>query len=239
MSDWCDSATSDDSFDNSTNSSDSGVAVFSSGQADCLLLNHALAALEEKPACSVRELAGKGIAMMAERRLFPGDIILSEPTVLVMPVAVFDGGREGTDDWLERKINRLGSGQRELLLSLTDWASPADPTYIGRFYTNCMSWGEDVAMFPLMARANHSCRPNAEFVARLDTGKPSLPLPVLTVLARPERTASDVHDRGGGGGDHKLPVHGGGGLRRQGGTPALSQALLRLPLLLLGLHTPG
>jgi hypothetical protein len=177
MSDLCDSATSDDSFENLTNSSDSGVAVFSSGQADCSLFNDALAALEEPPACRVRELAGKGIGMVAERRLFPGDLILAEPTMLVMPVAVFDGDREGTDDWLERNINRLGSGQRELLLSLTDSASPADPTYIGRFYTNCMSWGEDVAVFPLMARSNHSCRPNAEFVASLDAGNLPSPCP--------------------------------------------------------------
>ena len=34
----------------------------------------------------------------------------------------------------------------------------------------CRSWEEDVVVCPLMARANHSCRPNAEFVARVDKG---------------------------------------------------------------------
>ena len=34
----------------------------------------------------------------------------------------------------------------------------------------CRSWEKDVVVCPLMARANHSCRLNAEFVARLDKG---------------------------------------------------------------------
>ena len=40
-----------------------------------------------------------------------------------------------------------------------------------RFYTNDMSYGEDAVLCPIMARANHSCRPNAEFVTRKDLGK--------------------------------------------------------------------
>ena len=33
-----------------------------------------------------------------------------------------------------------------------------------------MSFGEDAVLCPIMARANHSCRPNAEFVTRKDLG---------------------------------------------------------------------
>jgi len=106
--------------------------------------------------------------MVATKKLYPGDLILAEKPTMTMPVAIFDSGRESTEDWLDKKINRLGSMERELLLSLTDWSSPDDFTYIGLFYTNCMSWEEDVVVCPLMARANHSCRPNAEFVARID-----------------------------------------------------------------------
>ena len=40
------------------------------------------------------------------------------------------------------------------------------------FYTNCMSYNEkDVCVCPVMARANHSCRPNAEFISRVELGK--------------------------------------------------------------------
>ena len=46
------------------------------------------------------------------------------------------------------------------------------------FYTNCMSYGdEDVCVCPVMARANHSCRPNADFVSRVDRGKLSSQTP--------------------------------------------------------------
>jgi len=150
---------------------DGGKAVLtSSGAADCSLFNRALQMMPCTPACEVKEVAGKGIGMVATKKLYPGDLILSEKPVMTMPVAIFDSGRESTEDWLDKTINRLGSMERELLLSLSDWSNPDDFTYIGLFYTNCMSWEEDVVVCPLMARANHSCRPNAEFVARLDKG---------------------------------------------------------------------
>jgi len=148
-----------------------GKAVLtSSGAADCSLFNRALQMMPCTPACEVKEVAGKGIGMVATKKLYPGDLILAEKPVMIMPVAIFDSGRESTEDWLDKTINRLGSMDRELLLSLSDWSNPDDFTYIGLFYTNCMSWEEDVVVCPLMARANHSCRPNAEFVARVDKG---------------------------------------------------------------------
>jgi len=150
---------------------DCGKAVLtSSGAADCSLFNRALQMMPCTPACEVKEVAGKGIGMVATKKLYPGDLILSEKPVMTMPVAIFDSGRDSTEDWLDKTINRLGSMERELLLSLSDWSNPDDFTYIGLFYTNCMSWEKDVVVCPLMARANHSCRPNAEFVARLDKG---------------------------------------------------------------------
>ena len=89
-----------------------------------------------------------------------------------MPQAVFDGDRQSTEEWLSKAINLLGSEDRELLLSLTDCCNPNDDdvTYIGLLYTNCMSWEGDVVVCPLVATANHSCRPNAQFVPRLDKG---------------------------------------------------------------------
>ena len=59
---------------------------------------------------------------------------------------------------------------------------------------------------PLMARANHSCRPNAEFVARIDQGDPlyiiiniklddnKIKITTTLFLARCQRVASDVRD---------------------------------------------
>ena len=91
-----------------------------------------------------------------------------------MPRAIFDSDRQSTEDWLSKAINLLGVEDKELLLSLTDCCNPNedddDVTYIGLLYTNCMSWEGDVVVCPLVATANHSCRPNAQFVPRLDKG---------------------------------------------------------------------
>jgi len=146
------------------------VVLTSSGAEDCSLFNRALQMMPSEPACLVKEISGKGIGMVATKKLYPGDLILAENPVMTMPVAIFDSDHESTEDWLDKTINRLSSIERELVLSLTDWSNPEDFTYVGLFYTNCMSWEEDVVVCPLMARANHSCRPNAEFVARVDKG---------------------------------------------------------------------
>ena len=34
--------------------------------------------------------------------LFSGDLILAEKPVMTMPVAIFDSGRESTEDWLDK-----------------------------------------------------------------------------------------------------------------------------------------
>ena len=41
----------------------------------------------------------------------------------------------------------------------------AEKTALGIFFTNCMNFVEEsAAVFPLMARTNHSCAPNTEFI---------------------------------------------------------------------------
>ena len=58
------------------------------------------------------------------------------------------------------------------------------------------SWEEDVVVCPLMARANHSCRPNAEFVARIDKGNYHWCLPCfwITLFVRVSKKLSEhVH----------------------------------------------
>ena len=93
---------------------------------------------------------------------------------MTMPQAVFESDRESTIEWLDKSIDQLGIAETELLMSLTDnWSDPNDPddlTYIGLLYTNCMAWEGDVVVCPLLATANHACRPNAQFLPRLDKG---------------------------------------------------------------------
>jgi len=138
---------------------------------DCALFNRALKQMSDNPACFIKEMPGKGIGMVARRKLYPGDLILSEKPALMMPQKVFDSSRDETEEWLDRAINRLNCEHRELFMALTDCTNPLDPNYLGRFYTNCMVYDTDYTVVcPVMARANHSCRPNAEFVDRADLG---------------------------------------------------------------------
>lgn len=138
---------------------------------DCVLFNNALKQMSDSPACLIKEIAGKGMGMVARRKLYPGDLILSEKPLFVMPEEVFDSGPEVSEEWLDRAINRLTCVKRELFMSLSDCRNALDPGYLGRFYTNCMFYDETFTVVcPVMARANHSCRPNAEFVDRVDLG---------------------------------------------------------------------
>ena len=51
----------------------------------------------------------------------------------------------------------------------------SDPkTILGIFFTNDMNFIDDsAALFPVMARVNHACQPNADFVCRPYLGKNS------------------------------------------------------------------
>jgi len=134
------------------------------------LLVAALGAMAHRPLCTIQGMAGRGIGVVASEKLFPGDLIMAELPLLVMPGPVFDGEAGASEAWLDRATNRLTCPQRELLHGLTDCRHPGEPTCLGRLYTNSMYWGEDIAVCPVMARTNHSCRPNAEFLPRIGLG---------------------------------------------------------------------
>ena len=117
------------------------------------------------------DIPGKGQGMIATAKIYPGDVIYAETPLIIVPDDIFNDV-EACEEYLERKINLLSSSDRELLLSLIDCRN-ADETYqyCGKFYTNAMNYDGDAAICPIIARANHSCRPNAEFVSRPDLGK--------------------------------------------------------------------
>eukprot|EP00092_Neocalanus_flemingeri_P070646 GFUD01086735.1.p1 GENE.GFUD01086735.1~~GFUD01086735.1.p1 ORF type:complete len:354 (-),score=82.93 GFUD01086735.1:105-1166(-) len=127
------------------------------------------------PAFKIVPIACKGSGMIATRKLYPGDIILAEKPVFIVPDAIFMDV-EKCEEFLGREINKCNSEERELILDLTD-CRDRDPTdyfdpnpYCGFFYTNAMHFEGDACLCPIMARANHSCRPNSEFITRADIG---------------------------------------------------------------------
>lgn len=118
-------------------------------------------------------LAGKGTGLIATKNLYAGDLIMEEAPALLVPDEIYED-IEGTSDLIDKQIMKLSSSERELVLGLTDCRDPEDPSYLGLFYTNDMNYDGDAALFPIMARANHSCKPNAEFTTRRDLGRQRL-----------------------------------------------------------------
>lgn len=145
----------------------------------CFDLNKFVLENTETPAFKAVKIPCKGYGMVATRKLYPGDLILAEKPVFIVPDAIFEDV-EQCEEFLEKEMNKLSSDQRELVLSLTDrrWVEKDeyyDPNpYCGIFYTNAMTYEDDAVLCPLMARANHSCRPNAEFISRPDLGEQHL-----------------------------------------------------------------
>lgn len=129
-----------------------------------------------EPAFKIVQIPCKGTGMIATRKLYPGDMILAEKPVIIVPNDIFSDVVKCEEEFLERKINKLSSKERELTLALTDCREMEesdyyDPNpYCGMFSTNAMHFEEDAALCPVMARANHSCRANAEFISRADLG---------------------------------------------------------------------
>ena len=124
---------------------------------------------EVKNCCEAR-----GQGMFAVDQIQPGQIILREKPLIVMPDRIFS--LEDTDyaeNWLEKKILKMSSEDRAKFYDLSDSRSTNDEkTSLGIFYTNDMNYIDDsAALCTVMARANHSCTPNADFITRPNLGK--------------------------------------------------------------------
>jgi len=122
-----------------------------------------------EPLFKTVDIPGKGQGTIATKKIYPGDILYAEKPVLTIPEHIFDNV-EDCEDFVEKEVNKMSSSDRELLLNLTDCRTNNEQ-YVGMIYTNAMNFEGDSVVCPIIARANHSCRPNAEFVPRKDLGK--------------------------------------------------------------------
>jgi len=127
---------------------------------------------EEAEACFlIKQIEGKGTGVIASRRIFPGEIIMVEKPLICVSKTMFDD-IEKTEMYIDKQILKMGSDKVNQFMSLTDCRNDEDlSTYIGRFYTNCMSYDGGAALFPVMARVNHSCVANSEFISMEDLGR--------------------------------------------------------------------
>ena len=127
-----------------------------------------------KPLFEVKDCIIKGgQGMFASKVISPGQIILREKPLIVMPDIVFSSeDPDYIEEWLDKKILKLCSEDRAKFYNLVDSRSFNDEkTSLGIFYTNDMNYIEDsAALFPVMARVNHACAPNADFITRANLG---------------------------------------------------------------------
>ena len=127
-----------------------------------------------KPLFEVKDCIIKGgQGMFASKVISPGQIILREKPLIVMPDIVFSSeDPDYIEEWLDKKILKLCSEDRAIFYDLLDSRSNNDEkTSLGIFYTNDMNYIEDsAALFPVMARVNHACTPNADFITRANLG---------------------------------------------------------------------
>jgi hypothetical protein len=127
--------------------------------------------IKQKPLFEIKESVHKGLGMFATQNIRPGQVILREKPLIVMPDSIFcNDDWEFLESWMDKRLNKLSSQDREIFFDLADSRS-ADKTSLGIFFTNDMTYiDESAALFPIMARANHSCRPNSDFITRKNIG---------------------------------------------------------------------
>ncbi len=121
----------------------------------------------------IKDIPGRGKGMIATQDIMPGSIILREKPFIVMPDKIFSlEDSDQIEEWLEKRLLKMSSAKRKIFFDLADSRSQDGlKTILGIFFTNDMTFVDDsAALFPTMARVNHSCRPNADFVARPKKG---------------------------------------------------------------------
>nr|ACO15629.1 SET domain-containing protein 5 [Caligus clemensi] len=122
-------------------------------------------------AFEIFSIAGKGGKGMRSRRcILAGEVILRENPLLRISNEVFEGDVRDIDTALTKQLNAKSSKEREVFFDLLDSRGEEKST-LGIFFTNDMSFiDESAALFPIMARVNHSCAPNSDFVSRRELG---------------------------------------------------------------------
>ena len=86
----------------------------------------------EEPCYRILPIPGKGQGMVATRKLYPGEVVMTERPLLVVPDTIFrDYSR--VEAFIERRINRMSCEDRDRFLGLTDCRNVMGHAYCGRY----------------------------------------------------------------------------------------------------------
>ncbi|XP_023330710.1 SET domain-containing protein 5 isoform X2 [Eurytemora carolleeae] len=106
---------------------------------------------------------------LSRENLKIGELIFQDFPLFIVPSAVHTDSSEQLDDYLEAQLQDLCLEAKEAFWDLTDSKSQGPKSSRGIYFTNCFSIKQTTtveyptAMLPILARLNHSCRPNTEF----------------------------------------------------------------------------
>merc|ERR1711892_258446 len=130
-------------------------------------------AMRSSPAYYESALPGKGCGVLAARQVCPGELLLAESPLIVVPWWVRHSMFPGKEkkDFLDRAVRELSTEQRKGFYNLHDSKVSEDEakTIDGIWRTNNFALGpscsrSDNGLFLNISRFNHSCVPYAEFV---------------------------------------------------------------------------
>jgi hypothetical protein len=132
--------------------------------------------LEERP--------GRGVCLVAAESLAAGQLVTEDRPLLVVPPEAHATDPAHLDRWLAAAVAELPGEARGAVEALADCrAGPEGGSLRGLYFTNCCMLGQGDAcptgLLPTLARANHSCRPAAEFHWDPERGPP---VPALLYL---------------------------------------------------------
>jgi len=122
----------------------------------------------------IKETKSRGQGMFAREDIKPGTVILREKPLVVMPDKIFSNDdHDFIETWLDKRLLKMEASQRQKFYDLSDSRGDfLEKSTLGIFFTNDMSYIDDsAALFPVMARVNHACEPNADFISRPRLGK--------------------------------------------------------------------
>jgi hypothetical protein len=112
----------------------------------------------------------KGLGVFATHDLEVGEIIMRETPILkITPPALVPGSgypMSEVSKLVQKEFEALPSNQQEEIMSLTYHATTTEETQdkLGIiFKNNAYNTGNQVGLFPVIARINHSCRPNTSY----------------------------------------------------------------------------
>jgi len=109
----------------------------------------------------VVDIPGKGKGIVAARDIKQGELVIRERPLFVVPLSI----KSSPLDLIAGQLKKLGRKEREAFLSLSyvNFPSHLDPRVhheevaLAIFTTNTVAAGENVGIFPRMARLNHGC----------------------------------------------------------------------------------